>query len=203
MQRCLGLAESHVRMTKALAFLVPDAVELTLTEAVLDHFSANRQNSPDAKEAGGQLFAQIEGSHWIIVRATGPRRSDWRSRFGFRPDRRAERAEIQDLFALGLHYVGDWHTHPEAHPIPSPSDLVSMDDLVTRSTHELPGFLMIIVGTDPGHFGLWVSLHTGAKRYFKGRYTQRPDKLDANVTGGPRDSEPLGHSSSGPSERPQ
>lgn len=185
-------------MTKALTFLVPDAVELTLTEPVLDHFAANRQDSPDAKEAGGQLFAQIEGSRWSIVRATGPRRSDWRSRFGFRPDRRAERAEIQDLFALGLHYVGDWHTHPEAHPTPSSSDLASMDDLVTRSTHELPGFLMIIVGTDPGRFGLWLSLHTGAKRYFKGRYTPRPFKLDADVTEALRDSEPRGHSSGRP-----
>ena len=49
--RHLGLTESHVRMTKALTFLVPDAVELTLTEPVLDHFAANRQDSPDAKEA--------------------------------------------------------------------------------------------------------------------------------------------------------
>jgi len=81
------------------------------------------------------------------------------SRFGFRPNRKAEQQEIVERFTAGLHYVGDWHTHPESSPKPSSTDLSSMNDMVSASRHELPGFLMMIVGTRPGPSGIWLSIH--------------------------------------------
>src|SRR5262249_19655585 len=114
---------------------------------VLEHFARHRQTSRCSSEAGGQLFAVIEGHRWIIVRATGPRASDFRRRFRFFPSRRHEQAEIDQLFISGLHYIGDWHTHPEARPTPSMMDLQSIDETVRNSVHQLPGFLLVIVGT--------------------------------------------------------
>lgn len=127
--------------------------------AVVAHVARHRQTSCWKREAGGQLFARIDGDDWMVEEATGPRRGDSRSRFGFRPNRRAEQREIDDRFAVGLHYVGDWHTHPGPNPEPSPMDLASMQAMVRASRHELPGFLMMIVGTDPGSASFWVSMH--------------------------------------------
>lgn len=127
--------------------------------AALLHVSLHRQTSCWRREAGGQLFARIHGDEWSVEQATGPRQSDFRSRFGFRPNRKAEQQEIVDRFTAGLHYVGDWHTHPESSPKPSSTDLSSMNDMVSASRHELPGFLMMIVGTRPGPSGFWLSIH--------------------------------------------
>jgi len=120
---------------------------LILSDTVLSYFDRFRQSRPLDKEAGGQLFARIDGSTIIVDRATGPRRSDWRTPFSFIPNRLAERREIRSLFKEGLHYVGDWHTHPEAHPCPSDTDKRSMHDMFQKSHHQLAGFILVIVGT--------------------------------------------------------
>lgn len=134
---------------------------ITILPTVIDHLTGHRQTGGGALEAGGQLFARIHHGSWTIVRATGPRRSDWRSRFGFRPDRKEEQKEIEALFEEGFHYVGDWHTHPELVPTPSSRDLQSMAEQVSHSNHQLPGFVMIIVGLEEGPRGLSITFHDG------------------------------------------
>ena len=62
----------------------------------------------------------------------------------------------------GLHFVGDWHTHPEPTPRPSEDDLKNMQECFAKSVHELRTFAMIILGTDPLQTGLHVAL-VGAK----------------------------------------
>lgn len=132
---------------------------LTLEQNVLDHFAKWRQSDPKMSEAGGQLFGVVQGQSVRLMRATGPRNSDRRGRFFFIADRFAERREISTLHKSGLHYLGDWHTHPEAFPAPSSTDLSSMADLFVRSKHDLNAFLMVIVGTADFPNGLHVSLH--------------------------------------------
>ncbi len=132
---------------------------LVVEAGVLDHFQRWRQSQPSTAEAGGQLFGVVDGTEVTIKLATGPRRSDRRGRFFFVADRFAEKMEIGKLHKAGLHYFGDWHTHPQSIPEPSGTDLASMTDLFVRSKHELRAFLMIIVGTAPFPVGLHVSLH--------------------------------------------
>ncbi len=132
---------------------------LTLEQTVLDHFARWRQSDSKMPESGGQLFGSVQGQSVKLIRATGPRKSDRRGRFFFIADRFAERREISTLHELGLHYLGDWHTHPEAFPAPSGIDLSSMADLFVRSKHDLNAFLMVIVGTADFPKGLHVSLH--------------------------------------------
>lgn len=133
-----------------------------LSDSVLAHLNKHAQHTGESPEAGGQLFANItkEGSHWFVSSVTGPRPSDHRSRFFFHPDRRIERREIYAEFEQGKHYVGDWHTHPQQTPQPSASDTRSMGEIFEKSTHQLPGILMIIVGTYPPPEGLWVSIYS-------------------------------------------
>lgn len=133
-----------------------------LSGPVMAHFNKHAQRTDGSPEAGGQLFANItkDGCHWFVSSATGPRLSDKRSRFFFKPDRRLERREIREEFEQGKHYIGDWHTHPQQTPQPSASDTRSMGEIFEKSIHQLPGILMIIVGTTPPPEGIWVSLHS-------------------------------------------
>ena len=93
----------------------------------------------------------------VVEEATGPRRTDWRTRSTYRPNRRAEQREIVSRHTRGLHYVGDWHTHPEPIPSPSCDDESSMRDLVMRSKHALNGFVLVIVGQEAFPAALFVS----------------------------------------------
>jgi integrative and conjugative element protein (TIGR02256 family) len=60
----------------------------------------------------------------------------------------------------GLHFVGDWHTHPEAVPTPSSSDIRTINEAVAKSRHHLQGFLMVVVGSADFPSGQHVSLNT-------------------------------------------
>ena len=134
------------------------AQTIVLTDPVLDCFDRHRQMTATSPEAGGQLFARFDGNIIRVECATGPRSSDRRSSTSFVPNRKAERREIRRSFKKGLHYVGDWHTHPESHPSPSKIDILSFRDMYRKSLHKLASFLMVIVGTAPGEDGLYVAL---------------------------------------------
>ncbi len=134
---------------------------LIIKPDVLAHFDRFRQRRFWQRESGGQLFATIDRELITVEEATGPRASDRRGRVIYVANRAAEQQEINDRHAKGLHFVGDWHTHPEEYPNPSPIDLASLADCFTRSHHGLNAFVLVIVGRSTGNFGLHVSLHDG------------------------------------------
>lgn len=131
---------------------------LIFSPTVLAHFNKHRQTRWWQKEAGGQLFARFVLPEIRIEEATGPRISDWRTRNSYRPDMRAEQQEIAVRHSRGLHFIGDWHTHPEQVPAPSLRDVESMRELVTKSKHSLNAFVLVIVGRERVPAGLSVSL---------------------------------------------
>ena len=137
--------------------------ELILAEDVLAHIEKYRQSDALSNEAGGQLFAEFHEPDVHLLVATGPRRTDSRLRRWFVPDRLAERAEIRRMFRAGLHYVGDWHTHPVAVPTPSPTDEASIHETFNESVHQLAGFVLLILGTDPAPTGLFVGVTNGTE----------------------------------------
>lgn len=133
--------------------------EFRIEPSVVSHLMGNRQLGPKAPEVGGQLFAVFEKYLVRVVRATGPRCADKKARFWFLPDRRRENAEIKECFSQGLHYIGDWHTHPERCPTPSEIDLASMKACFEQSKHELKYFVLVIAGQASFPECFWVSLH--------------------------------------------
>ena len=128
------------------------------SDSCLEVLSAHRQRSCLSREIGGQLFARFNLDHVLIDRATLTR-GKW-SRFSFWPDREAERRDIRSLFAEGLHFVGDWHTHPEPQPTPSRPDTTKMQEVFQQSVHELKVMLLVIVGQDEFPAGLYVGAVT-------------------------------------------
>ena len=131
---------------------------LIFAEPVLDHFARHRQTRFWQREAGGQLFARFSLPDIIVVEATGPRRTDRRTRHSYHPDRGAEQREIATRHARGLHFIGDWHTHPEDAPTPSTRDEQSMRETFAASRHVLNGFVLAIVGrlALQQSLGLWI-----------------------------------------------
>jgi integrative and conjugative element protein (TIGR02256 family) len=154
-------------MAEPIAYAIPQGFgRLILAPAVVEHILAHRQLRWWSREAGGQLFADLSTPSEVrVVEATGPRRSDQRSVYGYKPNRRAETREIEERYRAGLHFVGDWHTHRQREPEPSPPDLESIRKVVAQSKHSFPGFFLIIAGqhSDPKTFH--VSFHTPSTDY--------------------------------------
>src|ERR1035437_6261184 len=134
---------------------------LFVSAAAVETMVGFRQTRSQDKEAGGQLFACFSGPDVVIVEATPPTILDYRSRCGFRPNRWLQRGAIMNRYRSGLHFVGDWHTHPEDQAKPSSEDICGMQDCFKRSAHDLTAFVMIIVGIAPPPAGWYVGAITG------------------------------------------
>lgn len=132
-----------------------------LGQQVLNKFARHRQRWLWQSEAGGQIFARFIGSKIVIERVTGPKTSDVRTRYSHSASRHIAQAEVEMLHTSGLHYIGDWHTHPQRRPHPSRRDKMTMASRVRRSEHQLHGMIFIIVGTAAFPAGLKVMVHDG------------------------------------------
>lgn len=134
---------------------------LCFSAAVLDHLHAYRQTSPVSREAGGHLFAHVEGNRIEVVHASGPEPRDLRSRLLFAFRKPTAQRIIDARFAMGEHYLGDWHTHPEDVPHPSDIDHTTMASRFKTSDHGLRGMIFCIVGRRAFPEGLTVLVHDG------------------------------------------
>lgn len=137
---------------------------LILAKPVLECFARHRQTRFWHREAGGQLFARFDLPNIVVEEATGPRRTDRRTRYSYHPDRRAEQREIAARHVRGLHFIGDWHTHPEDAPTPSSRDERSMREAFAASHHVLNGFILAIIGRLELQESLGIWLYNGDAR---------------------------------------
>jgi integrative and conjugative element protein (TIGR02256 family) len=153
----------HFRPAELIYQLGESRQQLVIRPNVINHFERYQQRKALQPEAGGQLFARLSLDKVVIEKITGPRNTDFRLRTLYVPDRKSEQQEINRWHAKGLHYIGDWHTHPESTPSPSMRDHESIRDCFMKSTHHLLGFLLIIVGTAPLPKGLYVSLNNNER----------------------------------------
>lgn len=128
-----------------------------------DTLYSERQLKPSQPESGGQLLGTFSDDAVQIVTVTIPSRDDVRSRFGFARLQATEQAEIDEAFSAGLHYLGDWHSHPEYKPSPSSIDVITAKKLFRTSKSELRNFLMVIVGTSENASDLYVALVNGRR----------------------------------------
>lgn len=160
--RCMRVPD----LLTARRYPLPDSnQEIVITAEALQTFAQYRQEG-HATEAGGLLFAKFNLPTIRILEASAPHPTDNRQRTLFVPNRNLQRALIKRCFKRDLHFVGEWHTHPEPMPCPSHLDLNSMADSFVRSNHQLNAFVMVIVGNQAETLNLWVSAHRNSE-YFK------------------------------------
>lgn len=136
-----------IEVRGVVARLAESAQEIVLRPAVIEHMHRHRQTSWWKREAGGQLFARLTNTVLDVVLATGPYRSDFRSRFGYRSAPASAQREIRKQREYGLYYCGDWHTHPQPFPTASGDDFETIKKLQARSDLRLEAVLMVILGT--------------------------------------------------------
>lgn len=142
-----------------LSLNIPNAKQtIILSGEIIEQFLKSRQIKLSQREIGGQLFARISQDEIIIEKTFFPDKRDKRTRTSFFPNRKKQKDEISHCFSNGLHYVGDWHTHPETAPSPSSIDLESMRECFIKSKHELNSFILIVVGNSRELLDLWIGL---------------------------------------------
>lgn len=134
---------------------------LVIESKVLEIFREARQLSLTDKETGGILLALISEDEVRIVEASRSGKRASISRVMFKPNLRGKRILVKKAFAMGRHFVGEWHTHPEKDPTPSRLDEESMCDSFRRSKHELNAFLLIVVGNRVDQLSISVTQHGG------------------------------------------
>lgn len=133
---------------------VPGGNQLVyLQQQPLEVFGRYIQDGADSKEAGGILLGHVRGDHLEIIEATEP--STWDRRFRYLFERmtffhhRLAMKRWSDSQGL-IRYVGEWHTHPQDHPIPSSIDLHEWQILAADRRDERP-LLALIVGCQGLH----------------------------------------------------
>jgi integrative and conjugative element protein (TIGR02256 family) len=149
----------ELRLVRGVTFAF-DTLRIRFEPAVVEFLEKHRQSNWFANERAGQLFGTIDGNVTTVVEATGPRRGDRANHISYDIHRKAAQREIDERYGKGLHYIGDWHTHPQKAPGPSTTDILSMARLFRTSSHQLNFVAMLIVGTrDPETW--WCSVHDG------------------------------------------
>lgn len=117
-------------------------------EDVLESFRQLRSENP---ESGGLLLGRIllNNRDLIIDRVTPPTKDDTASRFFFfRPLKLAQRIVVTAWrrSRRTQNYLGDWHSHPEDHPTPSPKDIANWQRIKSRSKVSTDELFFVIVG---------------------------------------------------------
>ncbi|MBX7135745.1 MAG: Mov34/MPN/PAD-1 family protein [Fimbriimonadaceae bacterium] len=111
-------------------------------------------------EAGGILlgmFFPAENKLHVMF-ATSPGGQDARGPCSFKRDARRSTRIARIIWQQSkgqVHYLGEWHTHPEEHPRPSCLDRLSMARLLKHSTVVTRGLVLLIVGQRSNFFGFW------------------------------------------------
>lgn len=132
-------------------------------QSVLDIFERHIQ-SDSGTEAGGILLGHVRGKHLEILEASEPTPQDRRLRYFFERMIYGHKglAERRWQESKGLiRYVGEWHTHPQDVPSPSPTDLCEWQKLARARSDRRP-MLAVIVGRQKLHVEL---MHSGGKRH--------------------------------------
>jgi integrative and conjugative element protein (TIGR02256 family) len=133
---------------------------LALKASVFDELARCCGNSV-GKETGGILVGHYSESHdCAFVTDLGPETSD--SERGWTTFRRGVRGLQRWLNAQWSgrqrYYLGEWHYHPSASPIPSPADLNQMKSISEATSYHCPEPVLLIVGGDLCR-GILASVH--------------------------------------------
>ena len=100
--------------------------KIHLSNNVLDVLSKNRQITNSNFEIGGQLFGYKIDKDFFISDATVSNKVDKKSSISFFPNIIADQDEIDIFYKNGYDFLGNWHTHPQNIPCPSPIDIATI-----------------------------------------------------------------------------
>lgn len=125
-------------------------VKLAINAPVLAKWVNYQQLGPNDKEACGVLIGgyEIDEDCYVISDITTPLPNDVRSRASFRMQDKGHQEAVDRAFEISggkQIYLGTWHTHPEATPQPSVTDLEDWKKCIVRNKERCLFF--VIIGT--------------------------------------------------------
>lgn len=142
-----------------ISYPIPNSKQyITISTAVIKKLTNNIQKF-DNPERGGLLFADFKLPEIYISDISLPYKNDIQKTYYFIPDQEHQQREIVKKFQKGLHFVGEWHTHPQRNPEPSILDINSMRASFLKSNHELNYFILIILSNTENFNNTWISIH--------------------------------------------
>ncbi|MFG1735157.1 Mov34/MPN/PAD-1 family protein [Paenibacillus sp. 843] len=131
---------------------------MTFTPEVVKIFLSYRQVKKEQPESGGILLGRIYGDGRIVIdQITTPSNEDRSGRHFF--DRNVERAQriVKEAWKQScgeVRYLGEWHTHPEANPIPSLTDRKLIIGMMEDSILDHKFLFMVIIGLRDNYVGV-------------------------------------------------
>lgn len=140
---------------KYLAYSLPEQGYLIISLKALSILEKHAQHNLLLSEAGGILIGKVRPPHIEITHATEPSHKDYQTRFQFI---RRGLHHIQETVCRWKEsqytetYIGEWHTHPQDNPTPSPIDISSWRSKLSGNNRRE---IMIIVGRNKHWVGLW------------------------------------------------
>jgi integrative and conjugative element protein (TIGR02256 family) len=136
---------------RAVRFVRPHRGHVEFSSQALDSLMAFRQLDDASPESGGVLLGRLilDSDDVVIDEITAPSSTDERGRFWFK--RSGTSAQPRVVSAWGESngtriYLGDWHSHPEDDPAPSPVDRRDWSRTLERAVYEQDFLLFAIVG---------------------------------------------------------
>lgn len=113
------------------------------------------QNDKLKPEAGGLLLGYRHGNNFEITKVTVPFPEDIQKQKYFE---RNDSNHLSIFSKLHKHknkaisFLGEWHTHPEKNPIPSPLDIKEWQKIKKHNTEPL---IFCILGTESTYFSVY------------------------------------------------
>jgi hypothetical protein len=103
------------------------------------------------KETGGILIGRIEdgGANATVFEATPKPKDSGFGWFWFKRGTKGLRQILDQRWAVGQHYLGEWHFHPGGSPEPSGPDYEAMEKISGDPRYQLPEPILVIMGGSP------------------------------------------------------
>lgn len=142
--------------------------QIVLETPVLEVFQNNVQHSIRDHEKGGLLFGRLYPEENLIVVTEAKRINSIKSGYTeLYIDLEEANEYIKKVWEESkgkITYLGDWHTHHERSPLPSPTDYVTFKSTYHHSKIDQNVLICAIVGTNTiERKGLFI----GIRSYFK------------------------------------
>lgn len=122
--------------------------------SVMEFFTQKNDTQP---ESGGIILGKLIGNEVHILRLSPPTELDRSSRMNFERHRLSAQIIIDYEFHNSnrqVTYLGEWHTHPEKLPTPSPTDRNMIKTQFSKN-HIHTDFLLLII---KGVLGFYIGI---------------------------------------------
>jgi integrative and conjugative element protein (TIGR02256 family) len=124
---------------------------ISLSSMAVAVFEQYQQNDNRSTESGGVMIGRlILNSEDVVVDcAVPPAPNDRRTRLSYARGIEPSQQYINDAWMASggaRNYLGEWHTHPEDHPLPSHQDFLNWSHILLNTQLERDFLFFVIVG---------------------------------------------------------